>query len=230
MRLFKGRMARHPDDRTGAVNFERIEKMNPTNVQAETERVLARLAAENRREKLLLHACCAPCSSYVLEYLTTAFDITVFYCNPNITDKEEYDLRLAQLIELCDRAPFGKGVRIMDDGYEPDLFWTAAKGLDGEAEGGKRCDRCFALRLSRTADYARENGFPLFATTLTVSPHKNARIINAVGLAQSEQSGVAYLPSDFKKKGGYQRSIVLSKEYGLYRQPYCGCDFSKRTP
>ena len=200
--------------------------MNPINYQAETERIIAALTAENRREKLLLHACCAPCSSYVLEYLTTFFDITVFYCNPNITDKDEYEHRLAELYKLCERAPFGKGVQIVDDGYAPDAFFEMAKGFESEPEGGRRCDRCFALRLSRAADYAKENGFPLFATTLTVSPHKNARLINDIGFSESERSDVAYLPSDFKKKGGYQRSIVLSKEYGLVRQQFCGCEFS----
>lgn len=201
--------------------------MNPINYQAETERVITALMAENKREKLLLHACCAPCSSYVLEYLTAFFDITVFYCNPNITDKEEYEHRLAELYKLCERAPFCKGVQIVDDGYAPNMFFDVAKGLEGEPEGGRRCDRCFALRISRTADYAKENGFPLFATTLTVSPHKNARLTNEIGFSESERSGVAYLPSDFKKRGGYQRSIVLSKEYGLYRQQFCGCEFSR---
>lgn len=201
--------------------------MNLINYQAETERVIAALTAENRREKLLLHACCAPCSSYVLEYLTAFFDITVFYCNPNITDKEEYEHRLTELYKLCERAPFCKGVQIVDDGYAPNIFFDAARGFEGEPEGERRCDRCFALRLSRTADYAKENGFPLFATTLTVSPHKNARLINDSGIAESERSGVPYLISDFKKKGGYQRSIVLSREYGLYRQRFCGCEFSR---
>ncbi len=201
--------------------------MNPINYQAETERIIAALTAENRREKLLLHACCAPCSSYVLEYLTMFFDITVFYCNPNITDKDEYEHRLAELYKLCERAPFGKGVQIVDDGYAPDAFFEMAKGFESEPEGGRRCDRCFALRLSRATDYAKENGFPRFATTLTVSPHKNACLINEIGSAESERSGVSYLPSDFKKRGGYQRSIVLSKEYGLYRQQFCGCEFSR---
>ena len=203
--------------------------MNPIQYQAETERVMAKLAAENRKEKLLLHACCAPCSSYVLEYLTTSFDITVFYCNPNITDRAEYEHRLAELYKLCDRAPFCRNVQIVDDGYAPNLFWEAAKGLEQEPEGGKRCEKCFSLRLSRTAAYAKEHDFPLFATTLTVSPYKNARLINDIGFAQSEQIGAAYLPSDFKKKGGYQRSIVLSKEYDLYRQHFCGCDFARET-
>ena len=175
--------------------------MNRINYQSETERIIAQLATENRKEKLLLHACCAPCSSYVLEYLTAFFDITVFYCNPNITDKEEYEHRLTELYKLCDRAPFCKDVQIVDDGYSQNIFFDAAKGLEGEPEGGRRCDRCFTMRLSRTADYAKENGFPLFATTLTVSPHKNAALINEIGFSESKRSGVPYLPSDFKKNG-----------------------------
>ena len=201
--------------------------MNPTNYQAETERVITALAAENRRERLLLHACCAPCSSYVLEYLTATFDITVFYCNPNITDKEEYEHRLAELYKLCEHAQFCRGVQIVDDGYAPDAFFETAKEFEGEPEGGRLSYRSKALRLSSTADKAKANGFPLFATTLTVSPHKNARLINDIGFSESKRSDVAYLPSDFKKKGGYQRSIVLSKEYGLYRQQFCGCEFSR---
>jgi len=201
--------------------------MNPINYQAETDRIISLLTAENRREKLLLHACCAPCSSYVLEYLTEYFDITVFYCNPNITDRAEYDLRLEQLYKLCGNAPFCKGVRIVNDGFAPDMYLAAVSGLEAEPEGGRRCGKCFTLRLARTADYAAAHGFPLFATTLTVSPHKNARLINELAAAESERSGVAYLPSDFKKRGGYQRSIVLSKEYGLYRQQFCGCEFSR---
>ncbi len=205
-----------------------MEKItNPINYQAETDRIISLLSAEDRREKLLLHACCAPCSSYVLEYLTEYFDITVFYCNPNITDRAEYDLRLEQLYKLCGNAPFCKGVRIVDDGFAPDMYLAAASGFEDEPEGGRRCGKCFTLRLARTADYAAAHGFPLFATTLTVSPHKNARLINELAAAESGRSGVAYLPSDFKKRGGYQRSIVLSKEYGLYRQQFCGCEFSR---
>ena len=200
--------------------------MNPINYQAETDRVIARLTAENRREKLLLHACCAPCSSYVLEYLTKYFDITVFFCNPNITDRQEYDKRLSALYQLCERAPFCKSVEIADDGYLPELYLDAVRGLEKEPEGGSRCDRCFDLRLFRTAEYARENDFPLFATTLTVSPHKNAALINTIGFEKAERCGVSYLPSDFKKRGGYQRSVALSKEYDLYRQQFCGCVFS----
>lgn len=200
--------------------------MNSVNYQKETDRIITQLAAENKKESMLLHACCAPCSSYVLEYLAEYFDITVFFCNPNITDKSEYFRRLGELYKLCEQAPLCKNIGIIDDGYAPGTFYEAASGFENEPEGGKRCDRCFALRLSRTADYAKENGYRYFATTLTVSPHKNAGLINTIGFSQAERSSVSYLPSDFKKKGGYQRSIALSKEYGLYRQQYCGCGFS----
>ena len=198
--------------------------MDKINYQLETDRVIERLGG--RRERLLLHACCAPCASYVLEYLTRHFDVTVFFCNPNITGRDEYLKRLGELYKLCERAPFCRDVSVVEDDISPDAFFEAAKGLEQEPEGGARCEKCFALRLERTAEYARAHGFPMFATTLTVSPHKNAALVNALGAAQAESSGVEYLPSDFKKRGGYQRSIALSREYNIYRQQYCGCVFS----
>ena len=164
---------------------------------------------------------------YVLEYLTQFFEITVFFCNPNITDKREYDKRLGELYRFCESTPFCSDVQIVDDGYAPERFDEAVCGFETEPEDGKRCGICFDLRLSRTADYAQKRGFSLFATTLTLSPYKNASLINEIALHKAEIIGVSYLPSDFKKKGGYQRSIVLSKEYRLYRQPYCGCAFSR---
>lgn len=200
--------------------------MNIINYQTIMEQTIAELPKKDRKEKLLLHACCAPCASYVLEYLTQYFEITVFFCNPNITDRKEYDKRLGELYRLCELAPFCSDVQIVDDGYAPERFDEVVSGFERELEGGKRCRICFDLRLSRTADYAKKWGFSLFATTLTVSPHKNASLINEIALRKAEISGVSYLPSDFKKKGGYQRSIVLSKEYQLYRQLYCGCAFS----
>ena len=200
--------------------------MEKINYQLETDRALQRWCEGGRREKLLLHACCAPCSSYVLEYLSRYFETTVFFSNPNITDPEEYQKRLNALYGLCDKAPFGSGVTVVEDELSAEAFFQAAAGLEREPEGGKRCTECFRLRLSRTAQYAKANGFLLFATTLTVSPHKNAALINEIGLALSEKYGVAWLPSDFKKRGGYLASVRLSKEYGLYRQNYCGCKFS----
>lgn len=198
--------------------------MQPINYQRETERGIERL----RGERLLLHACCAPCASYVLEYLTQYFEITVYFCNPNITAPEEYAHRLSELERFVSEAPFCRGVRVVEDPLPARAFFDAAAGLEGEPEGGARCARCFSLRLARTADYAREHGFPAFATTLTVSPHKNAPLLNEIGTQEGARTGVFYLPSDFKKRGGYQRSIALSREYGLYRQPYCGCVFSRR--
>lgn len=202
--------------------------MNKINYQKETDRAIARLHAEGRRERLLLHACCAPCASYVLEYLTQHFDITVFFSNPNIADPVEHQKRLDELIRFCAEAPFCQGVAVVADDCPPARFFDAAAGLEDEPEGGARCDRCFRLRLSRTADYARAYGFPLFATTLTVSPHKDPALLNGIGAEEAARCGVDYLPSDFKKRGGYQRSIVLSRTYGLYRQDFCGCPFSQR--
>ena len=199
--------------------------MEKINYQLKTDKAIERLCADGRRERLLLHACCAPCSSYVLEYLTKYFDITVFFSNQNITDVAEYKKRLGELYKLCEKAPFCSGVTIAEDDSSPEPFFEAAAGLEGEPEGGARCEKCFLLRMSRTAEYARKNGFPLFAT----SPHKNAQLINKIGFELEKKYGVEYLPSDFKKRGGYQRSIVLSKEYCLYRQQYCGCVFSMNT-
>lgn len=200
--------------------------MEKINYQRETDRIIATLTEKGQRERLLLHACCGPCASYVLEYLSAYFDITVFFCNPNITDRAEYEKRLATLRQLCAAAPFCRGVEIVDDTLTAEDFFAAAKGLEAEPEGGARCTKCFLQRTERTAAFAKENGFDRFATTLTVSPHKDAALINRIGLAAAEKSGVAYLPSDFKKRGGYQRSIVLSREYDLYRQHFCGCVYS----
>lgn len=201
-------------------------KMKKINYQLETDRIINEICRDGKRKRLLLHACCAPCSTYVLEYLSRYFDITVFFCNPNITDSAEYAKRLGELYKLCETAPFCSGVGVIDDGSDSSVFFEAVAGLENEPEGGRRCDKCFRLRLSRSAEYAKKNGFDLFATTLTVSPHKNAALINSIAFEESQKYGVDYLPSDFKKRGGYQRSIVLSREYDIYRQRYCGCCFS----
>ncbi len=200
--------------------------MEKINYQLETDKYIEEMQSRGEREKLLLHACCAPCSSYVLEYLCRFFDITVYFSNPNITDEAEYEKRLAELYRLCSEAPFCSGVDVVRDPAGADAFFEAVRGLGGEPEGGSRCEKCFRLRLERSAQYAKSNGYGLFATTLTVSPHKNAQLINSIGFETAQKYGVNYLPSDFKKRGGYQRSIVLSKEYGIYRQQYCGCVFS----
>lgn len=176
---------------------------------------------------LLLHSCCAPCSSYVLEYLSDYFNIFVLYYNPNISPKEEYLHRLNEEKRLISEMTFKNPVSNLDCTYDKREYFDCVKGLEREPEGGKRCEKCFDLRLSYTAKTAKEKGFDFFATTLTISPLKNARLINEIGEKLGEQYGVKYLCSDFKKKEGYKRSIILSKEYNLYRQNYCGCVFSK---
>lgn len=176
-----------------------------------------------KRPKLLLHACCAPCSSSCLERLKNAFDITVFFYNPNIEDGE-YLKRKAELIRFITLTGWAE---IADCDHDVNRFYGAVKGLESCAEGGARCAKCFELRLEETAREAKESGFDYFATTLTLSPLKDARLINATGERLAEKYGVKWLPNDFKKSNGYLRSLELSKEYSLYRQNYCGCVFSK---
>ncbi len=175
------------------------------------------------RPRLLLQACCGPCSSYVLEYMTRYFDVTVLFYNPNIRPEAEYEKRLATLKQLLDRMPMEHAPALWEPGWRGEEFLTAVRGLEHEPEGGARCAVCFRLRLEETAKIAAERGFAWFGTTLTVSPHKNAEVINRIGESLGEKYGVVWLPSDFKKRNGYLRSIQLSKEYGLYRQEYCGC-------
>lgn len=179
------------------------------------------------KPKLLLHACCAPCSSYVLEYISKHFDITMLYYNPNITPESEYTKRLDELKRLLKTASFCEGVRLMNCKYDPESFFEIAKGLEELPEGNERCFKCYMLRLELTAQTAKENGFDYFTTTLSISPYKNSKKLAEISLVLEEKYGVKWLPSDFKKKGGYKRSIELSKEFDLYRQDYCGCVFSK---
>lgn len=194
--------------------------------QKELEQRLADLPAG---ASLLLHSCCGPCSSYVLEYLSRHFSrITVLYYNPCIHPKEEFQKRLAEQQRLIEQMPMGCPVDLLVPSYEPNTFFEAVKGLEHCPEGGERCQVCFAQRLQKTAEIANQMQYTYFATTLTVSPHKNAVVINEVGQSAAEEQKVLYLPSDFKKKEGYKRSLVLSKEYELYRQEYCGCVFSMR--
>lgn len=176
---------------------------------------------------LLLHSCCAPCSSYVLEYLSQYFRITVFYYNPNITDQQEYDLRVQEQERLIRELPARYPIRFVAGAYEPSSFYQVVKGLEKEPEGGARCEKCFVLRLEETAQLAKAEGYDYFTTTLTISPLKNAPLLNEIGEALAEQYQVAFLNSDFKKKNGYKRSTELSAQYGLYRQDYCGCIYSK---
>lgn len=178
--------------------------------------------------KMLLHSCCAPCSSYCLEYLAKYFSITVLYYNPNISPKEEFDKRVEEQKRLIAQLEVKNPVSLVVDEYDPRQFYAAVKGLEHIKEGGERCFACYRLRLERAAKYAEEYNFDFYCTTLSVSPYKNAQKINEIGNELSEIYKVKFLPSDFKKKGGYQRSIELSREYGLYRQDYCGCVFSKQ--
>ena len=181
-----------------------------------------------RRPTLLLHACCAPCSSYVLEYLSEFFDITLFFYNPNISPKEEHDFRYAELVRLVGEMGLSESVKVIEGNYEPELFYAASEGLESLPEGGSRCAKCYDLRLTKTAELAREGGYDFFTTTLSISPYKNAEWLNSIGTRLGEEYGVRYLVSDFKKKNGYKRSCELSELYGLYRQDFCGCEFSRR--
>lgn len=180
-----------------------------------------------RKPTLLLHSCCAPCSSYCIEELVKFFRLTVFYYNPNIDTDAEYEKRKNEQKRFI--AEFAPEVEFIGEEHESEEFYKAVKGLENEPEGGKRCRVCFALRLSKTAEKAKENGYEFFATTLTISPLKNAKVINEVGLELERTYGVKYLPTDFKKRGGYLRSTVLSQRYGIYRQDYCGCVFSRES-
>ena len=201
--------------------------MNKRNFQKEMDKLIEQNLKDGITPSLLLHSCCAPCSSYVLEYLSQFFNITVLYYNPNISPKDEYLYRLQEEKRLISEMKFKNPVKILDCDYNADEFFVVAKGLEKEPEGGKRCEKCFDLRLDFTAKTAKENKFDYFATTLTISPLKNANLINQIGESLAEKYNVKYLSSDFKKKEGYKRSIILSKEYNLYRQNYCGCIYSK---
>ena len=200
--------------------------MNQRNYQKELDQLIETNEREGKVPRLLLHSCCAPCSSYVLEYLSKYFEITVLYYNPNIYPPEEYALREQEEEELIRQMPFVHKVQMVRGRYEPDEFYEAVKGLEREPEGGRRCEKCYELRLREAARQARDGGFDFFATTLTISPLKPAGKLNEIGEQAGKEYKAAYLPSDFKKKNDYKRSVELSGEYGLYRQNYCGCIYS----
>ena len=201
--------------------------MNKINYQKELERVIEENQRKGMVPKLLLHVCCAPCSSYCLEYLSYYFDITAYYYNPNISKKEEYEYRLREEERFLSLKEFKYPVKLTESVYCPEDFFAAVRGLEQEPEGGLRCRECFRLRLEASAKKAREMGFDYFTTTLTISPLKNAALLNDIGAEMGARYGVPWLYSDFKKKEGYKRSIELSREYDLYRQNYCGCVFSQ---
>ena len=193
------------------------------------ENTLKEIKNAQKKPKLMLHACCAPCSSYVLSYLNTFFDITVFYYNPNISPKEEFELRFSEEKRLIKEMGLFENVRVIRGEYEPERFFELAKGLENMPEDSERCYRCYRLRLSETAKIAKEYDCDYFCTTLSISPHKNAQKLNEIGKEIADEYGVAYLYSDFKKKNGYKISCELSKTYNLYRQNYCGCVYSKNN-
>lgn len=197
------------------------------NYSKELERLIEKLQQEQKVPTLLLHACCAPCSSAVLEYLSRYFSITILYYNPNIAPYEEYQKREAELRRLVAEMNFVHPVEILPCEYDGPAFAEAAKGLEGEPEGGKRCEACFRLRLRHAAQEAARLHFDYYTTTLSISPMKNAPLLNRLGEEIGAEYGVAHLPSDYKKKDGYKRSVILSKEHALYRQDYCGCVYSK---
>ena len=202
---------------------------NTRNYQKELERLIEReCTKENKVPRLLLHSCCAPCSSYVLEYLSEYFEITLLYYNPNIFPQEEYQKRVNELHRLVSEMHFTHPVTVVDGRYDPHEFFEMAKGLEDIPEGGERCFKCYRLRLDEAARLAAEGGYDYFTTTLSISPLKNAGKINEIGEELAGIYGVSHLPSDFKKKNGYKRSIELSTEHDLYRQNFCGCIYSRR--
>ena len=201
--------------------------MSKTNYMHAFDAIAAKSAG--KRPRLLLHSCCGPCSSSVLELLTKYFDVTLLWYNPNLHPQEEFDRRLATQIELIEKAGLTEEVPILAESRKHEDYLRRVEGLENEPEGGKRCTECFRLRLTECARLAKQYGFEYFCTTLTVSRHKDAERINALGEELGRAFGVAWLPSDFKKRGGELRSQRLSEQYGLYRQNYCGCEFSLRS-
>lgn len=202
--------------------------MNKINYQLELDKILKKITEEKQVPRLLMHSCCAPCSSYCLSYLAEYFSITVFYYNPNISPEEEYQKRVQEQLRLIKELPVKNPISFAEGKYNPECFYEMAKGKEELPEGGARCFACYEMRQREAAVYAKEHGFDYFTTTLSVSPHKNAQKLNEIGLCLAEEYKVPYLVSDFKKKGGYLKSIEYSKEYQLYRQNYCGCEFSRQ--
>ncbi|WMJ89834.1 epoxyqueuosine reductase QueH [Anaerocolumna sp. MB42-C2] len=197
------------------------------NYQKELDKLISGLVINNKTPRLLLHSCCAPCSSYVLEYLSQFFRITIYYYNPNISFEEEYARRMEEQQRLIRELPVKNPIDFLKGSYEPERFYEIAKGLETSPEGSERCFRCYELRLTETAKLAKNKSYDYFTTTLSISPHKNAAKLNEIGEKLAQKYDIPYLIADFKKKNGYKRSIELSREYQLYRQDYCGCVYSK---
>ena len=225
-------MARWNGDRNGngAGNGATTPKGTkpPPNYQVELNRIIRRLQRTGEVPHLLLHACCAPCSSYTIEYLSQYFKITLFYYNPNIAPEAEYRHRVSEIKRFLSEFKTKYPVTFVEGEYDPKRYYEAIRGLEHEPEGGKRCRKCFELRLSESAKLAKELGADYFTTTLTISPKKDEQVLNQVVQEQCDIFGIRRLPSDFKKKGGYNRSVELSEEYHLYRQEFCGCVYSMR--
>ncbi len=200
--------------------------MNRINYSRETEKIIENNKREHILPSLLIHSCCAPCSSACLEYLNKYFNITILYYNPNIFPESEFKKRLGEQERLIREMSFENNVSVIRGEYDYSAFTAAVRGLEDEPEGGRRCFKCYRLRMEKAAAAAAEKGFDYFCTTLSLSPLKNAQKINEIGFELQEKYGVKWLPSDFKKKEGYKRSIELSREYKLYRQNFCGCVFS----
>lgn len=202
--------------------------MNKINYQKELDTLIENLVKEKKTPTLLLHSCCAPCSSYVLEYLSKYFKISILFYNPNIYPLEEYSRRVAEQKGLISVLKVKNEISFLEGRYDTENFYNISKGLEDQKEGGERCFKCYELRLKEAAIIAKEHNYDYFTTTLSISPHKNAQKLNEIGHELSKQYNVEYLYSDFKKKEGYKRSIELSNQYDLYRQDYCGCIFSKK--
>lgn len=202
--------------------------MNKINYNFEMEKIISNHQKEGKTPTLLLHACCAPCSSAVLERLSSYFKITILYYNPNITEEVEYQKRVVELEKLISRLNTENPISFLEGNYNPKVFFDTVRGLEHLGEGSERCFRCYRLRLEETAKKACELGFDYFTTTLSISPYKNSEVLNEIGYELEKKYHIHYLCADFKKKNGYKRSIELSNRYGLYRQDYCGCIYSKQ--
>ena len=201
--------------------------MNKRNYQRELDEIINKLRTTGERPVLFLHCCCAPCSSYVLEYLSEYFQMVLYFYNPNITDAAEYEKRKAELMRLVREGGYPGGIDILDEDFDSSLFFQMTRGLEEEPECGRRCFICYEMRLRKTAQMAVGKGADYFCTTLSISPHKRADKLMEIGERLGDEYGIAYLPSDFKKKNGYKRSIELSTQHQLYRQDYCGCVYSR---